>query len=76
MAQQTAEHCINPSEGSSNSDNSGSIFLVSGDNLSSSIALFELIVAIGAARLMAPAHSHNQYQETICEKYIQNRRKH
>jgi len=41
-------------------------FLVTGDNLSGSIALFELIVAIGEARLMAPAHSHNHYQETIC----------
>ena len=34
MARQTAEHCINPSEGSINSDNSGSISLVNGDNSS------------------------------------------
>jgi len=38
MAQQTAEHCINPSEWSSNSDNSGSI---SSLPASGSIVVFE-----------------------------------
>ena len=39
-------------------------FLVTGDNSSGSIAVFELMVA-GGARLMAPAHSHNHDEETI-----------
>ena len=57
MAQPTAEHCIDPSEGSSNSDNSGFISLVTGDNSSGGMALIELIVAIGGAGLIAPAQS-------------------
>jgi uncharacterized RmlC-like cupin family protein len=39
-------------------------FLVSGENSSGSIAELELTVA-GGARLMAPAHNHNHYEETI-----------
>src|SRR5262245_28534532 len=36
----------------------------SGENSNDSIAVFELIVP-GAARLAAPAHSHDHYEETI-----------
>ncbi len=39
-------------------------FLITGDNSNDSIAAFELIVP-GAARLAAPAHSHDHYEETI-----------
>jgi quercetin dioxygenase-like cupin family protein len=39
-------------------------FLVTGKNSNGSLACFELTVA-GAARLMAPAHSHDHYEETI-----------
>lgn len=39
-------------------------FLLTGDNSSSSIAAFELIVP-AAQRLPAPAHSHDRYEETI-----------
>ena len=39
-------------------------FLVTGGNSSGSIAGFELIM-VGGARLMAPAHSHNHYEEMI-----------
>ena len=39
-------------------------FLVSGENSSGSMAAFELGVP-GGERLMAPAHSHDHYEETI-----------
>jgi quercetin dioxygenase-like cupin family protein len=37
---------------------------VTGKDSNASIATFELTVA-GSAKLMAPAHSHNHYEETI-----------
>ena len=39
-------------------------FLVTGNNSTGSIAVFELTVA-GGQRLPAPAHSHDHYEETI-----------
>ena len=39
-------------------------FLLTADNSSGSIAAFELTVP-GAQRLLAPAHSHDHYEETI-----------
>ena len=39
-------------------------FLLTGDNSSGSIAAFEVTVP-GAQRLVAPAHSHDHYEETI-----------
>lgn len=39
-------------------------FLITGDNASGSLALFELVVP-AAQRLAAPAHSHDHYEETI-----------
>jgi quercetin dioxygenase-like cupin family protein len=39
-------------------------FLVTGEDASGSVALFELTVP-GAQRLAAPAHSHDHYEETI-----------
>ena len=39
-------------------------FLITGDNSAGSIAVFELVVP-GAQRLLAPAHSHDQCEETI-----------
>ncbi|KQU83294.1 cupin [Mesorhizobium sp. Root102] len=39
-------------------------FLVTGDSSNGSIAAFELKVASGL-RLLAPAHSHDHYEETI-----------
>ena len=64
MAQQTAEHRINPSEEVTSLGQLRVHFLVTGDNSSGSVAVFELTVA-GGARLMAPAHSHDHYEETI-----------
>jgi quercetin dioxygenase-like cupin family protein len=39
-------------------------FLVTGEDASGSVALFELTVP-GSQRLAAPAHSHDHYEETI-----------
>jgi quercetin dioxygenase-like cupin family protein len=39
-------------------------FLLTGENSSGSVAMFELTVP-GEQRLMAPAHSHDSYEETI-----------
>lgn len=64
MAQQTVEHRTNPSEEVIRLGQLRVRFLVTGDDSSGSIAMFEVIVA-GGARLMAPAHSHDHYEETI-----------
>lgn len=40
-------------------------FLVTGEDSSGSVAVFEFIVP-GAQRLQAPAHSHDHYEETVC----------
>ena len=39
-------------------------FLVTGEDSAGSVSIFELTVP-GAQRLMAPAHSHDHYEETI-----------
>ena len=39
-------------------------FLVAGENSSGTVAVFEVVVPAGQ-RLMAPAHSHDHYEETI-----------
>lgn len=39
-------------------------FLITGDQSSGSVAAFELAVPAGQ-RLMAPAHSHDHYEETV-----------
>jgi len=39
-------------------------FLVTGDNSSGTVAVFEIVVPAGQ-RLMAPAHSQDHYEETI-----------
>ena len=39
-------------------------FLITGDDATGSVAVFELSVPSGQ-RLMAPAHSHDHYEETI-----------
>lgn|SRR5512146_1237109 len=40
-------------------------FLLTGENSGGTVAVFEVIVPAGQ-RLMAPAHSHDHYEETIC----------
>ena len=64
MAQQTAERRTNPSEEVIRLGPLMVHLLVTGENSSSSSAAFEL-TSMGGDRLMAPAHSHNVYEETI-----------
>ncbi len=64
MAQQTADHCTNPSEEVIRVGHLTVHFLVTGENSAGTIAAFEVVVP-GAQRLAAPAHSHDHYEETI-----------
>ncbi len=64
MAQQTADHCTNPSEEVIRLGPLTVHFLVTGENSAGSVAAFEVFVP-GAQRLAAPAHSHDQCEETI-----------
>lgn len=64
MTQQTIDLRINPSDEAIRLGPLAVRFLITGEDSSGSIAAFELIVP-GAARLAAPAHSHDHYEETI-----------
>jgi quercetin dioxygenase-like cupin family protein len=64
MTPQTIPAHINPSDETIHLGPLAVRFLVTGENASGSLALFELTVP-GAARLAAPAHSHDHYEETI-----------
>ena len=62
--QQTIAVKINPSEEDIHIGPLTVRFLITGENSSSSIAVFEVVVPT-AQRLAAPAHSHDHYEETI-----------
>lgn len=64
MAPQAPDVHVNPSDEIIRIGPLGVRFLVTGDDASGSVALFELTVP-AAARLAAPAHSHDHYEETI-----------
>ena len=64
MAPQTTPTSVNPSDETIHLGPLAIRFLVTGDDASGSVALFELTVP-GAQRLAAPAHSHDHYEETI-----------
>ena len=64
MTPETTPVQINPSDETIRLGPLAVRFLVTGDNASGSIALFELTVP-GGQRLAAPAHSHDHYEETI-----------
>ena len=55
---------VNPSDQTIQLGPLGVRFLITGEDASGSVAIFELTVP-GAQRLMAPAHSHDHYEETI-----------
>jgi quercetin dioxygenase-like cupin family protein len=61
---QSTDNRLNPSEETIRLGPLEVRFLVTGKDSNASIATFELTVA-GSAKLMAPAHSHNHYEETI-----------
>src|SRR5215831_8929930 len=64
MPQQTSDLHLDPSEQTIRLGPLTVRFLLTGDNSTGSIAAFELSVP-SAKRLMAPAHSHDHYEETI-----------
>ena len=63
MAPQTTDVHVNPSDETIQLGPLGVRFLITGDDASGSVALFELTVP-AAQRLAAPAHSHDHYEET------------
>ena len=64
MTAQTSTPFISPAEETISLGPLTIRFLLTGENSSGSVAMFELIVP-GEQRLMAPAHSHDSYEETI-----------
>jgi len=64
MAEHSIDLHVNPSDETIRLGPLAVRFLITGENSSGSVAAFELIVP-GAQRLPAPAHSHDQYEETI-----------
>ena len=64
MTARTAAFKANPSDETIRLGPLGVRFLITGEHASGSVALFELTVP-GAQRLAAPAHSHDQFEETI-----------
>ena len=64
MAPATAPVDVNPSDEMIHLGPLAVRFLVTGADATGSIAVFELAVP-AAQRLMAPAHSHDNYEETI-----------
>jgi quercetin dioxygenase-like cupin family protein len=64
MTQQTSIPLVSPAEETIQLGPLAIRFLITGDNSSGSIAIFELSVP-GGQRLQAPAHSHDHYEETI-----------
>lgn len=64
MAQQAIEVQINPAEETISVGSLNVHFLVTGQESAGTVAMFEVLVP-GGQRLMAPAHSHDHYEETI-----------
>ena len=64
MATPTIDLRVNPSDETIRLGPLGVHFLLTGDDSSGSVVAFELAVP-AAQRLMAPAHSHDHYEETI-----------
>jgi quercetin dioxygenase-like cupin family protein len=64
MLQRLVDLRVNPSDETIHLGPLAVRFLITGELSSGSVAAFELIVP-GAARLAAPAHSHDHYEETV-----------
>jgi quercetin dioxygenase-like cupin family protein len=64
MARQTTDVHVNPSDETIHLGPLAVRFLITGEDATGSVALFELTVP-AAQRLAAPAHSHDHYEETI-----------
>ncbi|MGH8012444.1 MAG: cupin domain-containing protein [Candidatus Binataceae bacterium] len=64
MTPQSIDLCVNPADETIRLGPLAVRFLVTGENSAGTIAAFEVDVP-GGQRLMAPAHSHDHYEETI-----------
>ncbi len=64
MTLQTIDLCVNPADETIRLGPLEVRFLVTSENSAGTIAAFEVVVPAGQ-RLMAPAHSHDHYEETI-----------
>jgi len=64
MAPTTTDLKVNPSDETIRLGPLAVRFLISGEQATGSVAVFELSVP-GAQRLAAPAHSHDRFEETI-----------
>ncbi len=64
MTLQTIDLGVNPAEETIRLGPLAVRFLVTGENSAGTVAVFEVVVPAGQ-RLMAPAHSHDHYEETI-----------
>jgi quercetin dioxygenase-like cupin family protein len=64
MTAETATVHVNPSDETIRLGPLSVRFLITGEDAAGSVAVFELTVP-AAQRLMAPAHSHDHYEETI-----------
>ncbi len=64
MLQRAIDLRVNPSDETIRLGPLAVRFFIAGEHSSGSVAAFELIVP-GAARLAAPTHSHDHYEETI-----------
>jgi quercetin dioxygenase-like cupin family protein len=64
MTTQTIDLQVNPAEELIRLGPLALRFLVTGENSSGTVAVFEIHIPAGE-RLMAPAHSHDHYEETV-----------
>lgn len=64
MTQQAIELSVNPADETIRIGPLEVRFRLTGENSAGTIALFEVLVP-GGLKLMAPAHSHDHYEETI-----------
>jgi len=64
MTLQTVDLCVNPAAETIRLRPLEVRFLVTSENSAGTIAAFEVVVPVGQ-RLMAPAHSHDHYEETV-----------
>lgn len=64
MPDPSSSFCLDPSDETIQAGQITIRFLVTGEDSNGSIAVFEFMVPAGQ-RLLAPAHSHDHYEETI-----------
>ena len=64
MSPQSIDLCVNPADETIRLGPLVVRFLVTGENSSGTVAIFEVVVP-AAQRLTAPAHSHERFEETV-----------